>query len=99
MWAPGFDIFTSEIMKMLLQEPIVKIINIINSSFKLKYVPKMWMITEDVMIPKPGKHSGEDISFRHISLFLKFYEQLINKILKPIIDERELIFRETLLSS
>lgn len=42
-------------MKRLTKKAIVKLINIINAAFKLKYMLKLWKVTEVIMIPKQGK--------------------------------------------
>jgi hypothetical protein len=51
--APGFDLITGEVLKQLPRKAIVKITNIINAAFRLKYVPRLWKVAEVIMIPKP----------------------------------------------
>lgn len=92
--APGFDLITGEVLKQLPRKAIVKLTNLINASFRLKYVPKMWKVADVIMIPKPGKPPHDVTSYRPISLLpviSKLYEKLLLKRLKPIIDERNLI--------
>lgn len=92
--APGFDLITGEILKQLPRKAIVKLANLINASFRLKYVPRIWKVAEIMMIPKPGKPSYEVSSYRPISLLpvvSKLHEKLFLKRLKVIIEQKELI--------
>lgn len=92
--APGFDLITGQILKMLPRKGIVKLTNLINASFRLKYVPRQWKVTEIIMIPKAGKPPNEISSYRPISLLpviSKLFEKLYIKRLKPIIEQKKLI--------
>jgi len=92
--APGFDHITGEVLQQLPKKAIVKIINLINAAFRLKYVPRLWKVAEVIMIPKPGKPPHEAASYRPISLLplmSKLFEKLLIKRLKPIIERKSLI--------
>jgi hypothetical protein len=92
--APGYDLITGEILKNLPRKGIVKLTNLINASFRLKYVPMCWKVAEVIMIPKPGKQVNVVTSYRPISLLpmiSKLYEKLLLKRLKPIIEEKRII--------
>jgi hypothetical protein len=66
--ATGFDLITGEILKQLPRKGVVKLTNLINASFILKYTLQAWKIAEVIMISKPGKPSNEVTSHRPISL-------------------------------
>lgn len=92
--APGFDLISGEILKQLPKKAIIKLTNLINAAFRLKYVPSLWKIAEVIMIPKPAKPPHEVSSHRPISLLpvmSKLFEKLLLKRLKPLIEEREII--------
>lgn len=92
--APGFDLITGEVLKQLPRKGILKMINLMNATFRLKYVPKLWKIAEVIMIPKPGKSPNEIKSYRPISLLpimSKLFQKLVLKRIKPIIDKTEII--------
>ena len=92
--SPGFDLITGQILKELPRKSLVKLINLINASFRLKYVPQLWKVAEVVMIPKPGKPPHEATSYTPISLLpiiSKLCEKLLLKRLKLIVEEKNLI--------
>ena len=92
--APGFDLITGEILKQLPRKAIVKLTTLINTAFRLKYVPKLWKVAEVIMIPKPGKPPHEVTSYRPISLLpviSKLFEKLLIRRIKPIIEEKGVI--------
>jgi len=92
--APGFDLITGELLQQLPRKAIVKITNLINAAFRLKYVPRLWKVADVIMIPKPGKPPHEAASYRLISLLpvmSKLFENLLIKRLKPIIERKNLI--------
>jgi hypothetical protein len=64
----GFDLITGEVLQELPRKAIVKITNLINAAFRLKYVPRLWKVAEVIMIPKPGKPTHKAASYRPISL-------------------------------
>ncbi len=88
--SPGFDLITGEILKQLPNKAIKKISDIINASFRLRYVPLTWKFAEVIMIPKPGKPPSELASYRPISLLpvmSKLFERLLLKRIKPEIEK------------
>lgn len=92
--APGFDLITGEILKQLPRRGIVKLTNLFNAAFRLRYVPRIWKVAEVIMIAKEGKPPNEVSSYRPISLLpiiAKLFEKLFLKRLKPIIERKELI--------
>ena len=91
---PGFDLITTEVLKRLPNNIIVKLTQIINASLRLLYVPSFWKVAEVVMIPKPGKPATEVKSYRPISLLpilSKLYERILQVLIKRIIEQRNLI--------
>lgn len=91
---PGYDLITGEILKELPRKGKLKLLNLINASIRLKYVPMQWKIAEVVMLHKPGKPPHEKSSYRPISLLpimSKVFEKILLSRLKPIINERNLI--------
>jgi hypothetical protein len=57
----------------------VKLTNLINASFHLKYVSQLWKVAEVITIPKPGKPQHDATSYRPISLLpvlSKLFEKL-----------------------
>lgn len=92
--APGFDLISGELLKQLTRKALVKLTNLINATFRLKYVPRFWKVAEVIMILKPGKEPHEITSYRPISLLpimAKLFERLLYKRLKPIIELRNII--------
>lgn len=84
--SPGYDLITGEILKQLPNKAIKKISDMINASFRLRYVPLSWKFAEVIMIPKPGKPPSELTSYRPISLLpimSKLFERLLLKRIKP----------------
>lgn len=91
--APGFALITGEILKHLPRKGIVKLTNLINASFRLKYVPSVWKVAKVIMITKPGKPPNEVTSYRPISLLpiiSKLFEKLLLRKLKPIKERKKL---------
>ena len=39
--APGFDLITEQVLKELPRKALVKLVNLINVAFRLKYVPQL----------------------------------------------------------
>ena len=92
--ALGFDLITGEVLQQLLRKAIVKITNLINAAFRLKYVPRLWKVAEVIMIPKPGKPQHDAALYRPISLLpvlSKIFEKLLIKRLKPINERKNII--------
>jgi len=42
----GFDLITGQILKELPRKSLVKLTNLINASFHLKYVPQLWKVAK-----------------------------------------------------
>jgi hypothetical protein len=92
--ASRFDLITGEVLQQLPRKAIVKITNLINAAFRLKYVPRLWKVAEVIMIPKLGKPLHEAASYRPISLLpvmSELFKKLLIKRLKPIIERKHLI--------
>ncbi|KAI5720084.1 hypothetical protein M8J77_001627 [Diaphorina citri] len=92
--APGYDLITGQILRELPRKACIKITQIVNTCFRLNYVPQLWKIAEVIMIAKPGKPPEELTSYRPISLLpvlSKLFEKLLYKRLMPIIVEKRLI--------
>lgn len=92
--SPGYDLITGEILHHLPRKGLVKITNLINAAFRLKYVPSLWKVAEVIMIAKPGKPCHDTTSYRPISLLpviSKLFEKLLIKRLKPILEQKNLI--------
>ena len=92
--APGFDLITGQVLKELPRKALIKLVNLINAAFRLKYVPQLWKVAEVIMIPKPGKSPHEVTSYRPISLLpimSKLFEKLLLKRLEIIIEKKQLI--------
>jgi hypothetical protein len=80
--SPGFDLITGQILKELPRKSLVKLTNLTNASFRLKYVPQLSKVAELIMIPKPGKPPHETTSYRPVSLLpimSKLFEKLLLK--------------------
>lgn len=52
-FAPSFDLITGEVLKNL-KKGIILLTYLINASYRLKYVPDVWKVSEMIMIPKPA---------------------------------------------
>lgn len=92
--APGYDLITGQIIKVLPEKALRKLMHIINAAFRLRYVPRQWKVAEVIMILKPNKPPNDKASYRPISLLptlSKLFEKVLLKRLKPIIEERNLI--------
>lgn len=57
----GFNIITDEILKQLSRKATVKLTYLINTTYRLNYV---WIVSEVILIPKPGKPPNEVSSYR-----------------------------------
>jgi hypothetical protein len=92
--APGFDLITGQIIKLLPEKGIRMLLILYNAAIRLKHVPDSWKIAEMIMIAKPGKDPNQLTSYRPISLLpimSKLFEKLILKRMTPIIEEKKLI--------
>lgn len=92
--APGFDLITGEVLRQFPEKVVIKLTNLIDATFRLKYVPRLWKIAEVIMLSKPGKPPHEVSSYMPISLLpviSKLFEKLLLKRMKPIIEIKKLI--------
>jgi hypothetical protein len=90
--APGFDLITGEVLQQLPRKAIVKIANLINAAFRLKYVPRLWKVAEVITIPKPGKPPHEAASsISLLPVMSNLFEKLLIKTLKPVIERKNLM--------
>lgn len=77
-----------EIKVVFPKKAIVKIADLTNASFRLKYVSLNWKVAEVIMIAKTDKPQNEVLSHRLIYLLPELstlFEKLVLKKLKPII--------------
>lgn len=91
---PGFDLITGLVLKHLPRKALIKLTNILNASFRLRFVPGVWKVAEVIMLLKPGKEPHEVASYRPISLLpvlSKLFERILLSRLKPIIERKQLI--------
>jgi hypothetical protein len=68
--------------------------NIINATFRMRYIPGIWKIADVLMILKPGKPPNKVDSYRPISLLpimSKLFEKLLLIRLKAVIAKKNLI--------
>jgi hypothetical protein len=80
--SPGFHLITGQTLKELPRKALVKLTNLINTSFGLKCVPQLWKVAEVIMVPKPCKPPHESASYGPISLLptmSKLFEKLLLK--------------------
>lgn len=92
--APGYDLITAEVLKMLPRKGLINLLYIMNATIRLEYVPSQWKVAEVIMVLKPGKPSHEKKSYRPISLLpviSKVFERILLLRLQPIIEEKRLI--------
>ena len=66
--APGYDLITGEILKMLPEVGLSAITHIYNSILRVGYFPGQWKVSHIVTILKPGKPAEDVTSYRPISL-------------------------------
>ncbi|GBN24405.1 putative RNA-directed DNA polymerase from transposon X-element [Araneus ventricosus] len=66
--APGIDGITNKMLKNLPLKILLKLANLYNYMFKLKYFPQCWKTARILPILKPGKDPTKPISYRPISL-------------------------------
>ncbi|GBN96542.1 RNA-directed DNA polymerase from mobile element jockey [Araneus ventricosus] len=66
--APGIDGITNKMLKNLPLKILIKLANLYNYMFKLKYFPHCWKTARILPILNPGKDPTKPISYRPISL-------------------------------
>jgi hypothetical protein len=84
--APGYDLITGQILKRLPRKAIMKIMHIINATFRMRYIPGIWKIAEVLMILKPGKPPNKVDSYRP-----KLFKKLLLIRLQSVITKKKLI--------
>jgi hypothetical protein len=92
--APGYDLITGQILQRLPKKAIIKITQIINVTFRMRYICRIWKIAEVLMILKPGKLPNKVDSYRPISLLpimSKLFKKLLLIRLQSVITKKSLI--------
>jgi hypothetical protein len=87
--APGYDLITSVILKLLPKKGLVLLTTIYNSMFRLTHFPLIWKFTQIIMVPEPGKPINEVSSHRPISPLptpSKLFEKLLLSRMRIDID-------------
>jgi len=59
--APGYDLITGQVLKMLPTKGLRMLLILINTSFRLMYIPAPWKMAEMMMILKPGKEETNTV--------------------------------------
>uniref|UniRef100_A0A1Y1KFT3 Reverse transcriptase domain-containing protein n=1 Tax=Photinus pyralis TaxID=7054 RepID=A0A1Y1KFT3_PHOPY len=80
--APGYDLITEQVLKMLPVKAIVLLATIYNRMLSMSYYPILWKYAQIIMIPKPGKAPENVTLYRPISLLPllgKIFEKLLFK--------------------
>lgn len=78
--APGHDLITNEILKMLPKKAILYLTALFNSCLRFGYFPKIWKHAQIILFQKPGKPKDVLSSYRPVSLLStlsKLFEKLI----------------------
>ncbi|CAG4980711.1 unnamed protein product [Colias eurytheme] len=92
--APGFDLITPKHLKNLPRKCITFLASLFNAILRLSYFPKIWKISEIIMIHKPGKSPHEAASYRPISLtpvLSKLWEKIFVVRLMEHMDNCDLV--------
>lgn len=92
--APGFDLITPLVVKNLPRRCITLLTLIFNATLRLSYFPKIWKISEIIMIHKHGKSPYEASSYRPISLtpvLSKLWEKIFLIRLKDNMDHYNIV--------
>lgn len=86
--APGFDLITKEVLKELPKKAVTFLTTLYNGILRVQYFPRLWKISQIVMIHKLGKPAHEIASYRPISLLptlSKLFEKILLRRLLPIL--------------
>lgn len=75
-----YDLIIGQILKELPRKGIVMLTYLINTAFRLKYVPMQWKVAEMIIMPKLGKSLNDKKSYRPIFLL-----PLISKIFETVV--------------
>lgn len=92
--APGFDLISPTILKNLPRKCITFLASLFNATLRTSYFPKIWKVSEILMIHKPGKPPHEASSYRPISLtplISKLWEKIFLVRLKELMDDCDII--------
>ena len=88
--APGYDNIHPEFLKNLGPRATKWLAIFLTRNISEKYLPKSWIITKTVAIPKPGKDPKMASSYRPVSLLsmcYKLLERIILHRISPAVDE------------
>ena len=80
--APGLDLISAKMLKVLLQERLLDLMYILSAIIRLEYWPKSLKQAQVIMLPKPGKNPIDVTSYRPISLLPTISNVLEKLILK-----------------
>lgn len=86
--APGFDLITKEILRELPKKAVTFLTTLFNGILRVQYFPRLWKISQIIMIHKLGKPAHEVTSYRPISLLpilSKLFEKILLRRLLPIL--------------
>lgn len=92
--APGFDLITKEVLVQLPRKAIVFITTLFNSMQRVQYFPRLWKISQILMVHKVGKPANEVTSYRPISLLpvlSKVFEKLLLHRMLPLLQKNNII--------
>ena len=86
--APGADQVTARMLQELPRVGILFFTQLLNSIFRLSYIPSSWKIAKVIILHKPGKPSADVKSYRPISLLSiqnKVFEKLLHRKLTRLL--------------
>jgi hypothetical protein len=66
--SPGYDLITPRVLKELPRKALTFLACMFNAIFRTTHFPRLWKISQIIMIPKPGKPTDVVSSYRPISL-------------------------------
>ncbi|KAJ2938643.1 hypothetical protein O0L34_g11971 [Tuta absoluta] len=92
--APGFDLVTKEILKELPRKATVFLTMLFNGILRVQYFPRLWKVSQILMVYKPGKPVNDIKSYRPISLLpilSKIFEKLLLFRITPILQINKII--------
>ena len=92
--APGYDKITPIMIKNLPNVAIIMLSVLFNAILNIGIFPKIWKISQIIMIPKPGKDLTLTSSYRPISLLpclSKIFEKALQMKILPFLNDRNLI--------
>jgi len=92
--APGYDLITNKILKMLPETAIKYITQLCNAVVKGSFFSLQWKVAQIIMIQKPSKPTEPAESYRSISLLSvlsKLFEKLLLSRISIIMENYGLI--------